>query len=174
MTKLEIVWVYGGSGAGKETFIHQVYSNSPELLREFGWEHKHIGVCNESLQWVARFPGDTIAEQKRPELAKLLPLVAQDYEVVLVKGQDIDLALGTPLKVKQRIPQATHTIIFIDVAPNELFQRVIHKPWWSGVLKRAEEEGWLEEQIDRLQDIRSQFNFVTINGNASGHFKKER
>ena len=173
MVSTEIVWVYGASAAGKETFIHQVGGNSPELLEEFGWQHKCIGVCDESLQWVARFPGDTIAAQKRPELFKLLPLLAQKYDVVLVKGQDIDLALGTPLAVKQRMPQATHRIIFIDVALDELFQRVVHKSWWDDVTKRAEEEGWLKEQIDRLQDIRSQFDFVTINGNASGHYEKK-
>ncbi len=173
MTKAEIVWVYGASAAGKETFIHQVGGNSPELLKEFGWQQKHIGVCNESLQWVAQFPGDTIAEQKRPQLVQLLPRLARKYDVVLVKGQDIDLALGTPLTIKQQLPEAKHKIIFIDVALDELFQRVIHKPWWNGVLKRAEAEGWLKEQIDRLQDIRSQFDFVTINGDASGHYEKE-
>jgi hypothetical protein len=160
----EIVWVYGASAAGKETFIHAVLAKEAvDLRQEFGWRDKAITACQESLQWIAHYPDDQIAQHERFKLSSVIPALAEKYEVVLLKGQDIDLALGTPLLVKRSLPQSTHHIIFIDVQLDELFRRVTHKPWWSAATKRAEEEGWLEEQIDRLMEIQNQLKITAIN-----------
>lgn len=173
MAKAEIVWVYGASAAGKETFIRAVLAGQqPRIVKALGWQGKRLGACQESLEWVMQHPHDTAVEQKRHQLSGVIPRIAKRYEVVLVKGQDIDLSLGTPLLVKQKLPAARHRIIFIDVGLDELFQRVTHKPWWDGTIRRAEEEGWLEEQIDRLMEIRNQFDFITIDGGAMGHYER--
>lgn len=172
MSRVEIVWVYGASAAGKETFIHKVQT-SHEIQGTFNWQDKHIVVCEESIDWVAHFPGDLIGERERQKLVYIIPTLAESNSVVLVKGQDIDLSLSTPLDVKRQLPTAIHHIVFIDVGLDELFQRVIHKPWWDDAIRRAEEEGWLEEQIDRLMEIRDEFVFTTINGRAIGHYEEE-
>jgi hypothetical protein len=172
MAKVEIVWVYGASAAGKESFIRNVQATNA-IQRLFHWQNKRIVVCEESIEWVARFPGDQVAERERQKLGDIIPILAQDSDVVLIKGQDVDLSLGTPLDVRRRLPTAIHHIVFIDVGLDELFQRVIHKPWWDGTIRRAEEEGWLEEQIDRLMDIRNMFVFTTIDGRAIGHYEEE-
>lgn len=173
MPKIEVVWVYGASAAGKETFIRSVLGGNPAVLKELGWQGKKLGACEESLHWVAQYPTDKAGEEKRYRLASLIPALAGQYDVILVKGQDVDLALGTPQKVRLLMPQAFHRIIFIDVGLDELFQRVIHKQWWDAMTKRAEEEGWLEEQIDRLMDLRLTFDFTTIDGRAIGHYEEE-
>jgi hypothetical protein len=172
MSKVEIVWVYGASAAGKESFIRSAPTN-PVVIREFDWQNKRIAICNESIDWVTHYPGDPIEEHERYKLADIIPRIAKNNDVILVKGQDIDLFLGTPLDVKHELPTATHHIIFIDVGLDELFQRVIHKPWWDNTLRRAEEEGWLEEQIDRLMEIRDKFIFTAIDGRAIGHYEEE-
>jgi hypothetical protein len=172
MLKAEIVWVYGASAAGKESFIRNVQTN-PAIRDEFHWQNKRIAVCKESIDWVARFPGDSIAERERQKLINIIPLLARSNDVVLIKGQDIDLSLGTPLDIRRKLPAAIHHIVFIDVGLDELFQRVIHKPWWDNTTRRAEEEGWLEEQIDKLMDIRDKFIFTTIDGRAIGHYDEE-
>jgi len=169
----EIVWVYGASAAGKATFIRSVIAGNPVVMNEFAWKSRKIGACQESLEWVARYPGDTIAERNRDKLASVIPALAKEYDVVLIKGQDIDLTLGTPQAVRQVLPEAIHRIIFIEVGLDELFQRVIHKPWWDAVMRRAEEEGWLEEQIDKLIDMRNEFVFTVIDGRAIGHYEEE-
>lgn len=172
MSKVEIVWVYGASAAGKESFIRNVQAIYA-VRKIFNWQDKHIAICEESIKWVARFPNDSIAERERKKLGDIIPILARSSEVVLIKGQDIDLSLGTLLDVKRQLPSAIHHIVFIDVGLDELFQRVIHKPWWGGAIRRAEEEGWLEEQIDRLMDIRDKFVFTTIDGRAIGHYEEE-
>lgn len=173
MYSVEIVWVYGASAAGKATFIKSVLAGNPTIAGEFAWEGKKVGVCQESLDWVAQYPGDVVAESNRLRLKSIIPTLAKSYDVVLVKGQDIDLALSTPQVVRQILPQAIHRIIFIDVGLEELFQRVIHKSWWDDTIRRAEEEGWLEEQIDRLMDLRDSFEFTVIDGRATGHYEEE-
>ncbi len=172
MAKVEIVWVYGASAAGKESFIRSAQTH-PVVRDEFNWQNKRIAVCEESIEWVAHFPDDSIAARERKKLAAIIPLLARDNEVVLIKGQDIDLALGTPLEVRRLLPTAIHHIVFIDVGLEELFKRVIHKPWWDDTIKRAEEEGWLEEQMDRLMEMRDKFIFTTVDGRAIGHYEEE-
>lgn len=173
MYSVEIVWVYGASAAGKATFIKSVLAGNPTVVDEFAWGGKKVGVCQESLDWVAQYPGDAVAESNRPRLKSIIPALAKNYNVILIKGQDIDLALGTPQGVRRILPEAIHRIVFIDVGLEELFQRVIHKPWWDGTIKRAEEEGWLEGQIDSLMDLRDSFEFTVIDGRAAGHYEEE-
>ena len=50
---------------------------------------------------------------------------------------------------------------------------MVHKPWWDSLTTRAQEEGWLEEQIDRLQEIKNEFRFTTVDGRAIGHYEEE-
>jgi len=173
MSKTEIVWVYGASAAGKATFIRSIVAGNPVVVDEFGWENKKIGVCQESLEWVAKYPGDTIAENERFHLKSIIPELTKQYDVLLIKGQDIDLSLGTPQVVRQAMPTAIHHIVFIDVGLDELFQRVVHKSWWDDTIRRAEEEGWLEEQIDKLMDLRRTFVFTVVDGRAIGHYEEE-
>jgi len=173
MPKIEIVWVYGASAAGKATFIRSVIAGNPAVRKEFSWENKKIGACQESLDWIAQSPDDKTTENNRRRLQSIIPALAAKYEVVLVKGQDIDLAFNTPQAVRQALPAALHRIIFLDVGAEELFERVIHKPWWRATLKRAEEEGWLQEQTDRLTDMQNSFEFTVINGRVIGHYEEE-
>jgi len=173
----EIVWVYGASAAGKETFIQNIMSNSEytkAITSSLHWQNRHISVCKESLLWVAQFPGDTIAEQERPKLISIIPKLAKRCDVLLIKGQDFDLSIDTPMVIKQLLPKATHRIVFVDVGLDEIYKRVIHKPWWNKATKRAEVEGWLEEQIDRLIDMRDAFTFTTISGESGKQYKQER
>jgi hypothetical protein len=172
MSKVEIIWVYGASAAGKESFIRNAQTN-PAIQDEFNWKNKRITVCEESIKWVAQFPGDLIAEQERQKLVEIIPLLAESSDVVLIKGQDVDLSLGSPYDVRKCLPMAVHRIVFMDVGLDELFQRVIHKPWWDNTIKRAEVEGWFEEQIDKLMDMRDTFMFTTIDGRAIGHYEQE-
>ena len=172
MSRVEIVWVYGASAAGKESFIRSVQADHT-TRKAFNWQDKRIVVCEESIEWVARSPHDSIAERERRKLADIILRLARTNEVVLIKGQDVDLSLGTPFDVRRQLPVAIHRIIFIDVGLDELFQRVVRKPWWDGTIRRAEEEGWLEEQIDRLMDMRDTFVFTTIDGRAIGHYEEE-
>jgi len=172
MSKVEIVWVYGASASGKESFIRNTQTN-PAIRDEFKWQNKRIAICEESIEWVAHSPADSIAERERQKLVGIIPLLAESNDVVLIKGQDVDLSLGSPHDVRKRLPMAVHRIVFIDVGLDELFQRVIHKPWWDDTIKRAEVEGWLEEQIDKLMDMRDMFIFTTIDGRAIGHYEEE-
>ena len=46
----KIIWVFGPSAVGKETFIKHIQSgNQSELLARLGWADKNIVVCNESI-----------------------------------------------------------------------------------------------------------------------------
>lgn len=167
----KIVWVFGGSAAGKQTFIRRIITERPpDILSALGWHGGTIGACIPSLAWIAHYQGDMVATRR-----SRLPLVVRDmaemYDVVLVKGQDWDLKRRLPQKIKQLLPHAEHSVVFIDIDLDEMYRRIVRKKWWDSRTRRAEEEGWLEEQIDFLNELAASFAITTINGNSGGHYE---
>ena len=166
----EIVWVFGESAAGKETFIkHIVKDKQTELLEEFGWQNKKAMACNASLRLIgARLSNKR--EKILDEVSKLL----ENAEVILIKWQFVDSKTNLPKRLKYKIPDVRQRIISLKVSPEELAERLPAKPLWSKYGKTGEETKLVAHDLQvvrkSLQEL-SDFDTTTINSSKSGNYE---
>jgi len=158
----KIIWVFGPSAAGKETFINYIARHEPtELLARLGWLNKKIVVCAESLAWVQQAENDGNAE-RRKNLIKVIEEYSQNNKnsIILIKGQDLDLHNDALKIVKELLPNEEHEVIFLDVRFDILYQRYMTKKWWKKSMTEAVCQEWAKTQIRLL--INQQHNGFKI------------
>lgn len=150
----KIVWVFGPSAAGKETFIRYVKDNqSQALLARLGWLGRQIVVCRESLDWVVQADDDG-NELRRQNLGKIIEAYVRDNKgaIIIIKGQDLDLDYDTPNKTKKLLINDEHEIIFLSVDFDILYQRYKAKEWWQTTMTKEVCRDWAKEQIEALTE----------------------
>ena len=160
---MEIVWVFGSSGAGKETLIRGLSrAQQPlALAQQVGWQGQTIVVCEESLRLIAQSENDPMLD-KRANLVSFITPLAKNDTVVLIKGQDVDLERDVPRQVQSLLPQAKHRLWFVDVPAGTLFQRWKKKPWWNDDFTLKTVQQWQDHQLSLLRAIEPNFASATI------------
>lgn len=150
--KNKIIWVFGPSAVGKETFIKYIYKNKPvELLNRLGWNNKNIIICNESLNWVVQAEDDG-----NESFRKNLNLVIEKYSknnlnsIILVKGQDLDFSNNHLKKVKESLIDDKHEIVFLFTNFEVLYDRYKNKKWWDKSMTKDVCKSWAQEQLNYL------------------------
>jgi hypothetical protein len=118
----QIIWVYGTSAAGKETFIRSLIHDLK--LRQALQLSDTPRVCYESLKNLGSLDGSrkTVFE----EISKLSEL----HNIVLIKWQYGDTLLNTPNRLQKKFPAIEHKVINLNVNKNEQIRRLKTKPWW--------------------------------------------
>lgn len=165
----EIVWVFGASAAGKETFIRSI-KRSNALQSRFGWSQKRINVCTEGIKFIAQFRNDPVGG-KREQIMRAVPKLLRTSEVIFIKGQDIDLEADRPQRLQRLLPRAKHFFIVITVDKQSLRRRLSKKSWWSPV--ETPQKVLLEQkvQIARLSHLRG-FTFSSISGRSGMKYRR--
>lgn len=150
----KIIWVFGPSAVGKETFIKN--NKRLELLARLGWTNKNIIICNESIDWVAQEDNDE-NELRRQNLDKIIEVYSKNNSnsVILIKGQDLDFDNNTLNIVKESLPDDEHEIIFLYVDFDILYQRYMTKKWWNETMTKDVCKDWAREQINLLIQYQS-------------------
>lgn len=174
MKKNEIVWIYGGSAAGKETFINFIAKGkSQELIARLGWAGKKIIPCLESIEWIAQSEDDPRGPRrsKIPEVIKKLNLLNTNA-VILIKGQDIDLQNNRLRETKKFLHENQHKIIYIYTDIDEVFERLKDKPWWENSFTKDMVKDWLKHQLKYLHELKNDFKVVSLNGNSGGNYRE--
>ena len=169
----EIIWVFGGSAAGKEIFIKYIIENRPnDLIRQLGWENKKIVTCAESIEWIAQSEDDPNI-QKRFRLPEVISKKNSKNvdTVILIKGQDLDLVAKRPERIKSDLPEEIHKIIYIDTDVKEVFERIKEKPWWESSITEKVAESWINNQLALLHNLSDNFDIVTLGGNRGDNYK---
>jgi hypothetical protein len=184
----EIIWIYGSSAAGKETFIKYIL-NKPhkELVKRINLENKNIQLLQESIDLIGEYNNDPKQELRLniPEYTDKLikknqtlnqnQIQIQKIDTIIIKGQDYDLENNTPNKLKQKLktqyPNLIHRIIFLHADFEILYNRIKKKSWWT---KELEEKGieyfkdWLlKEQLPELIKLNKIQNFEIISIDSS-------
>jgi adenylate kinase family enzyme len=170
---MQVVWIFGSSGAGKETLIQGLSRKEQplELLKHFRWNPADILICEESLRLVAQHDNDPVLE-KRKELADMIKTLAQDdSSVILIKGQDVDLEQKIPSKLKEMLPNAVHRIIFLSVPTGVLLERWKRKPWWNDEYTLKTVQQWEEYQLELLKKLQGEFVFSTVRSVDTNTYK---
>ncbi len=161
---MEIVWVFGSSGAGKETLIRGLsrQGHQLDLLNKLGWQDRKVVVCEASLLLVAQNENDPALEQRKNLANMIVPMASDEEAVLLIKGQDVDLERDIPRQVKEQLPRATHRIIFVDAPMQTLFARWKKKPWWNDDYTLKTVKTWQDYQVDFLLKLQNDFAITTV------------
>lgn len=159
----EIVWVYGSSAVGKETFIRYLVDNpSVSLIRRLDWQGKKLIVIWESVKYIAQYEDDPIGGKRKQIVEKVLG-ITDDNAVIIIKGQDIDIVSELPQLLKKKMPFCKHKIIFLYTDIEIVHERCKDKIWWKGNETTLEEfKGWLRHQIKLLSELEG-FEIIAIN-----------
>lgn len=125
----EVVWIFGTSAAGKQTFVKRVLTDK-KLAKKLGWENKTIVACQESLNLLGHVGNEEIVKARK-SITKIVPKLLENADVVLIKWQYVDSHNLTPEKLKELLPMVQHKIILLKVEPDEAKQRLATKTWWK-------------------------------------------
>lgn len=142
-----IVWVFGTSASGKETFISQLLKDS--LLQEaLGLDVKPIAVSQQSLINLGRL------DESRSSIVDEISELIKVNEAVVIKWQYGDTLLNTPTILQTTYPLFRHVIIKLNVDHDEQARRLRTKTWWhdTGLEDKfiANEMKLVEDSITKL------------------------
>jgi hypothetical protein len=150
----QIVWVFGTSASGKETFIKTLLSDT-ELQQTLGIASDQIAISEESLKNLGKL--DKSRASIIDETARLL----DTYEVILIKWQYGDTLLHTPNVLYSQYPAFRHTAIKLSVGEQEQKRRLQTKSWWHDI---GEEDKFITKEVGLVEDSlrRLRGNFIVI------------
>jgi len=161
----QIIWVYGPSAVGKETFIKYLVEEKPlKLLDQFGLSNSQLLICADSLNWVVKKNNDGNAI-KRKYLDKVIENISKNNQnsAIIVKGQDLDFEYGIPTKIKRSLPTDKHRVFYLKTEFEILFSRFVEKVWWNKDMTKNVCIEWANSQIKYLLDIeKNGFEVVVI------------
>jgi hypothetical protein len=172
VSNTEIVWVYGSSGSGKETFIRHIIDNKPtELLKRLGWLGKKLQLCSESVNHIAQFYQDPVGDKRGELLDSVFRLAQNENSVVLIKGQDLDLKHKRLIRLREKLPERDHKIIFLHANIQELYRRWHLKSWWEESFTEETVKEWLVPQIESLERLSDVFEITSLESDAEKKYK---
>lgn len=165
----EIVWVFGTSASGKNTFINTV-QNYLEVISKLGWTDKKIAVCKASIDYIGQTLHDPIVNRREgilTETAKLL----ENNDLVLIKWQYVDTKARRPQKLKKLLPDARHRIIRLHASTEELVKRIAEKPWWDD---HGKEEKAIKKELKavdkHMSKLIADFEVINIDSSTNGKY----
>ncbi|MFZ3009951.1 MAG: hypothetical protein WA030_02950 [Candidatus Microsaccharimonas sp.] len=137
----EVIWVYGTSGSGKETFIKSLLVTS-DLKKAFQLDNKTLVASEESLRNLGQL--DNSRSSILEEVANLI----RTNDVVVIKWQYGDTLLNSPNVLYERFPNLKHVVIRLNVEADEQTQRLKTKSWWTDNGKESE---FIEKEISLVE-----------------------
>ena len=149
----EIVWIYGASGAGKETFIKYITDKpSKDIISRLGWQDKKITYIKESIDYIGQYFGDPIVEKRKVIVDKVKDAI-EDNDVVLIKGQDVDFKMNILNDLQKLFPDSIYRIIYLYPGFDNLYSRCLKKSWYKEEFTRDMFLDWAKEQLDKLNSF---------------------
>lgn len=130
MNHNKIIWVFGCSAAGKETFIRAIENNQVDIT-EFGFEKKDVFVVEESIEYIKQYDDDPIGD-KREEIVDICNNLNKKLtnKYIFIKGQNIDLDKNLVNKLYE-VSKIDTEIIFLHSDIKVIFERVKRKNWFT-------------------------------------------
>lgn len=143
----EIVWIYGSSASGKETFIHELLKNpTNKIINDLGRTNKKIVCIEESLNYIGQFENDPIIKKRDEIIIETKKIVHETDTIILIKWQDVDLKSRLVNKLQKETPTIKHKIIFLHTSLETLYKRCQNKSWRT---EEEEKEGieWIKTRV---------------------------
>lgn len=150
----DIVWIYGSSAAGKETFIKRIINNNElNIIERLGWKNKEIEFIEESVKYVGQYIFDPIIYKREEILDRVVDRAGNNERVILIKGQMIDLKKNRLNRLRDLLPNDKHEIVFLHASLDILYERCKCKNWWNSKDGIKLVRKWLINQIKRLNKL---------------------
>lgn len=166
----EVVWVFGTSASGKETFIKSVLKDAI-LLEQLGWKYKSVVACEQSTKFIGQFKRDPKIIL-RESIIKKVPTLLSSADVVLIKWQFVDSQTSRPQRLKEAIPEAQHRIILLNTPESELIERLARKKWWHDY---GEEKEFISKELsmvgDCIKQLSPEFMTTTLNSGTYSNYR---
>ena len=153
----EIVWVFGTSAAGKETFIRTAATN-PIHRSNLGWQGKKITFCKESIKNLVTIENDPRNTHRDTIISNVEELIKTN-DVVLIKWQFLDSDSERVRQLKNNLQNFSHKIIILNASDSEISNRLIKKDWWKPEYCQKD---WIENERELLRKDLEQYRDFEI------------
>ena len=170
----QVVWVFGASAAGKATFINYVLQNRPqELITRMGWQGSSVAAEPYSLSLIGAVSYHDDKTRKRSKILSSVKSLLESSDVILIKGQQVDIDNGRPQRLRSECPECEHSIIYLDAGATQTLRRMKRKPWWRDDITPADIETWRRSQLKTLESMDG-FNFQVLESSRNSSYKSMR
>ncbi len=131
--KNKIVWVFGCSASGKETFIKSmVFKKDFEIIKQLGWSAFKMIKIDESINYIKQSEDDVIGFKRVEIIDRVIEENKKNEKtIILIKGQNIDFDNHLVEILKSKLADVEHEIIFLISDIKTVFERVREKKWFS-------------------------------------------
>ncbi len=166
----EIVWIYGSSAVGKETFIRYLAKEKPQrLIKRLHWENKKLIPIWESINYIAQYDNDPLGDKREEIIDSVCNIKGPG--IALIKGQDIDILDKRVQRLKEKLPKSNHRIIYLYTDLKIVYERCKKKSWWpkEGV-EFKDFKGWTKSEIELINSLNG-FDIIALN-NENNRFRK--
>ena len=147
----EIIWVFGTSASGKETFLEKLLGDN-ELQKLIGINDMRIAVSQESLRNLGKL------DQSRSSILDEVTQLIESNDAVVIKWQYGDTLLHTPNTLQDKFPACKHIMIKLNVARDEQVRRLRTKTWWRD---KGQEDDFIAKEVllveNSLSELGTQF-----------------
>ncbi len=129
----KVVWVFGCSASGKETFIKEVVSKKDiKIIEDLGWKDKNIISINESINYIKQYEEDPIGDKRIEIIDKVIEENKNNSNsIILIKGQHIDFKNNLIEMLKEKVKDVNYEVIFLFSDLKTIFERGKKKPWFT-------------------------------------------
>lgn len=152
----KIVWIFGVSAAGKETFMKSVIGED-KLRKKLGLENVTVAISEESLSNLGKLDGSRLSVVSEVET------LIKTNDAVLIKWQYGDSILNSPEVLYKKFSKAEHIIVNLVVTLPEQVNRLKAKSWWHEVGK---EESFIAKETvlvrESIKKLRSTFSVLDV------------
>lgn len=134
-TYTEIVWVFGNSAVGKQTFMDECKVGNL-IVEKLGWKGRSIYVSPTSVDVI----GGSTQVNLREKIIEECDEATKEYDIILIKWQYEDSETGRIARLKDGLTQVEQSILWL-VAPDYETQRerLLSKSWWhDGEIRQKE------------------------------------
>lgn len=143
-----IIWVFGASASGKQTFIKKLLSDI-ELQATFDLTGSQIAVSNEGFNNLGKLG------KSRASIPGEVSRLLESNDAVVIKWQYGDTLLGTPNILRAKYPSYKHSVIQLEVKTPEHKRRLRIKSWWHD---EGEEDEFITKDLELVKDSIKKLN----------------
>lgn len=167
----ELVWVFGTSASGKQTFISNILRDK-ELKNRLGYKGQDIAACQRSLDYLGHIGQEEIVDERRLIVNDVKHLL-ENHDVVLVKWQYIDSELKTPQTLKNQLPDIKHHVMNLSISSKENKKRLSGKTWRKEMFNDTEFSNREVALVKCcLDELPPEFCITTLDSSANADYKE--
>lgn len=137
----EVLWVFGTSASGKETFIKALISDKT-LREDLAVDDRKVAASAQSLKNLGKLDGSRASILD--EVSELLEL----NDTVPIKWQYGDTLLRTPDVLYAQLPTVKHRVIRLNVDRGEQIRRLKTKTWWHD---EGQEDDFIDNELKLVE-----------------------